>query len=174
MPKYKRKNTKKPYDRSISYENSTVKGKNAVLDSKEFCSKESPLRADSSEVDTPVESDTSSQCGFSGRGVIQCECCDLWYCNVCCGITEEALVLLGEVECLYFFYPPCEGEVFDVINKKNYKDSSIASSQKDFLSTVTDTISKVISDLQNAIQTTITSVADHVIKKPLLPKLNFN
>ena len=29
------------------------------------------------------------------------------------GITEEALVLLGEVECLHFFCSPCEGEAVD-------------------------------------------------------------
>lgn len=158
MPKYKSKNAKKPYDKSTSHETSAIKGKCAVLDARECRSKESPLQADPPKVVAPVEAGTCSQCQVSGRGLVQCECCDLWYCNVCCGITEDTLVLLGEAECLHFFCPPCEDEVFNLINKKNCEDSPITSSQKDILSVVTDTISKAISNLQSAMQTTITSL----------------
>ena len=146
MPKYKVKSTKKLYDKSTSRENSAPKDKCAVHEAKEGHLKESTLQneANPSKVVTTVESDICSQCQVSGCGLIQCECCDLWYCNVCCGITEEALVLLGVVECLHFFCP-CEGEVFKAVDRKVCEDSS-AISQKDFLSTITDIISKAIND----------------------------
>ena len=111
---------------------------------------------DSSKVVAPVELGICSQCQVSGCGLVQCECYDLWYCYVCCGITEEALVLLGEVECLHFFCSPCEGEVFKAIDKKNCEDSPTIS-QKDFLSTVTNAISKAINDVQSVMKETITS-----------------
>ena len=159
MPKYKVRNTKKPYDKPASHENSAHKDKSAVLEAKECHSKESPSQSvtDSSKLVTPLEPGICSQCQVSGCGLVQCECCDLWYCNVCCGITEEALVLFGEVECLHFFYSPCEGEVFQAVDKKNCEDSPTIS-QKDLLSTVTDTISKAINDLQSAMKETITSL----------------
>ena len=103
---------------------------------------------------TTVESGICSQCQVSGRGLIQCECRDSWYCNVCCGITEEALVSFGVVECLHFFGPPCEGEVFKAIDRRVCEDSS-AISQKDFLSTITNIISKAINDFQSVMKTTI-------------------
>ena len=40
---------------------------------------------------------------------------------VCYGITEEALVLLGEVECLHFFCSPCEGEAVLLLTRKIVK-----------------------------------------------------
>ena len=73
---------------------------------------------------------------------------------MCCGISEEAVVLLSEAECLHFFCPPCEGEVFNLVNKKTVNNSS----SNDIVSTVTDTISKAIRDLQAAMQTTISSL----------------
>ena len=71
---------------------SAPKDKCAVLEAKEGHLKESTLQteADPSKVVTTVESGICRQCQVSGRGLIQCECCDLWYCNVCCGITKEA------------------------------------------------------------------------------------
>ena len=161
MPKYKVKNTKKPYDKSTSHKNSAPKGKCASLEATECYSKESLLQtkmdSSHSKVVTPAEPGICSQCQVSGHGLAQCECCDLWYCNVCCGITEETLVLLGEVECLHFLCSPCEGEVFKAVDKKNSEDSPTIS-QKDFSSTVTDTISKAINDLQSVMKETITSL----------------
>lgn len=110
-----------------------------------------------SENDHEDEPGICNQCQASGRGLIQCECCDLWYCNLCSGITEEALVLLGDIECLHFFCFPCEGEVFKAVDRKGYEVSPVIS-QKDFLSTVTNTIFKAISELQSVMKATITSL----------------
>ena len=57
-----------------------------------------------------------------------------------------------------FVRPAKVSEVFNLINKKNDDNSSSNLGTNDILSTVTDTISKAISDLQTAIQTTITSL----------------
>ena len=68
------------------------------------------------------------------------------------------LTLLGEAEYLHFFCLPCEGRVFNLINKKNGNNSSSYLGSSDLLSTVTDTISKAIGDLQTGMQTTITGL----------------
>jgi len=96
------------------------------------------------------DSNTCSQCQASGLGLIQCECCDLWYCNVCCEISDEAFTLLTEAECLHFFCSSCEGKVFNLINKKSLDVSTAAGSQSNLLSAVTDTISISINNLQTA------------------------
>ena len=46
---------------------------------------------------------------------------DKAHCNVCCGITTEVLVLLGEIECLHFFCSPGEGEAFKAVDIKIVK-----------------------------------------------------
>ena len=122
MPKYyKGKNTKKPlYNKPASHKNGAVKGRSAASDTKECRSKVSQMKV----INAAAEPNICSQCKVSRRGLVQCECCELWYCNVCCGITEEALVLLGEAECLHFFCSPCKGEVFNLINKKNGDNST--------------------------------------------------
>jgi len=68
--------------------------------------------------------------------------------------------LLSEAECLHFFCSSCEGEVFNLINKKSPDVSTVACSQSGLLSAVTDTISTAINNLQTAMQATITSLLD--------------
>ena len=86
--------------------NNAVKGKGAASDIKDCRSnlkEPTTLQSDSSKAAMPVELSTCNRCQVSVRGLVQCECCNLWHCNVCCGITEDPLVLLGEAECLHFF-----------------------------------------------------------------------
>ena len=143
MPKYYKDKTNKkpPYVKPTSHVNVAAKDRTTVSDNKENRSKVSQTEA------LAEEPNICSQCQTTGRGLVQCECCDLWYCYVCCGISEEALVLLSEAECLHFFCPPCKGEVFNLVNKKTV---NLNSSSNDIVSTVTDTISKAIRDLQAA------------------------
>jgi len=148
MPKYKNKSIKNPpYDKSKS---SNTKGSH----SRETSQVGIIINA------SREDSNICSQCQASGRGLIQCECCDLWYCNVCCEISDEAFTLLSEVECLHFFCSSCEGKVFNFINKKSPDVSAAAGAQSDLLSAVTDTISIAINNLQTAMQGTITSLLD--------------
>jgi len=80
---------------------------------------------------------------------------------VCCEISDEAFTLLSEAKCLHFFCSSCEGEVFNLINKKSPDVSAAAGAQSDLLSAVTDTISIAINNLhQTAMQGTITSLLD--------------
>ena len=66
------------------------------------------------------------------------------------------MILLGLLN-VFLFCPPCEGEDFKAVDRKVCEDSSTIS-QKDFLLTVADIISKAINDLQSVINTTITSL----------------
>jgi len=148
MPKYKKKSIKKTLYNKLKSSNT----------------KKSCLRG-SSQVGIIInasreDSNICSQCQASGRGLIQCECCDLWYCNVCCEISDEAFTLLSEAECLHFFCSSCGGKVFNLINKKSPDVSATAGTQSDLLSAVTDTISIATNNIQTAMQATITSLLD--------------
>ena len=134
MPKYKNKSIKKtPYDKSKS--SNTKRSRSRQVEIVTNASRE--------------DSNTCSQCQASGLGLIQCECCDVWYCNMCCEISDEAFTLLSEAR-VHFFCSSCEGKVFNLINKKSLDVSTAAGSQSNLLSAVTDTISISINNLQTA------------------------
>jgi len=78
--------------------------------------KEWTEQGDSSQV---LQVECCSQCRDSSHGLLQCECCDLWYCSGCSKILEETMNVIGEVNSLHFFCLPCELEVFKLINKNS-------------------------------------------------------
>ena len=88
MPKYKNKGQKKPYNvaqsrvHNVKDKVSTLNANNAI-----------PLQ-------TPQTTKVfkCSQCNDGDNGLLQCECCNLWYCSDCCGISEEALAIIGEFD----------------------------------------------------------------------------
>ena len=55
-----------------------------------------------------------SQCNDSDNGLLQCKCCNLWYCSKCCGISEEALAIIGTYNGIYC--QPCDVQVSKIIN----------------------------------------------------------
>ena len=63
-----------------------------------------------------IEAFKCSQYNGSDNGLIQCECCNLWYCSKCCGISEEALAIIGEFDSLHWYCQPCDVEVSKAIN----------------------------------------------------------
>ena len=116
MPKYKVKNAKS------HTENSAPKVKYVILEPKECHLKESPLQTemDSSNYGTLVEPGICSQCQVSGRGLVQCEYCDIWYCDVYVELLKKLWYYLVKLN-VFIFCSPCEGEVFKAVDKKIVK-----------------------------------------------------
>ena len=56
------------------------------------------------------------QCNDSDNGLLQCECCNLWFCTKCYEIPEEALAIIGEFDSLHWYCQPCAVEVSKAIN----------------------------------------------------------
>ena len=85
MPKYKNKGQKKPYNAAQSRVHN-VKDKFLTLNTNNGTPLQTPQRA---------EVFKCSQFNDSDNGLLQCECYNLWYCSKYCGISEEALAVIG-------------------------------------------------------------------------------
>jgi len=70
---------------------------------------------DSEKVDSsqPLQTEYCSQCQDTSHGLLQCKCCDLWYCGGCSGIPEQTVNVIGEVDSLHFFCSPCEVKILN-------------------------------------------------------------
>jgi len=95
MLQYKNKKAKKPYDKCTSASNSKRLDTGVQESSK-----------DSEKVDSfqPLQAESCSQCRDTSRGLLQCECCDLWHCGGCCGIPEQTMNVISEVDSLHFLF----------------------------------------------------------------------
>ena len=91
MPKYKNKGQKKPYNVA----HSRVKDKVLELDANKWAPLQTPQTAE------------AFKCSDSDNGLLQCKCCDLWYCSKCCAISEEVLTIIGEFDSLHWYCQPC-------------------------------------------------------------------
>jgi len=156
MPKInKNKKAKKPYEKSSSSSNSKSSSSEAQEPPKET------EKGDSSRV---LQAECCSQCRDSSHGLLQCECCDLWYCSGCSGISEETMNVIGEVNSLQFFCLPCESEVFKLINKNS---ASITNQELITCNmTAAITVAIMIKGLQDALQNTLVSAISNQFNRP--------
>ena len=97
MARYKDKGQKKPYNVAHSRVHN-VKNKVLTLDANKWAPLQTPQTA---------EAFNCSQCNDSDNGLLQCKCCDLWYCSKCCAVSEEALTIIGEFDSLHWYCQPC-------------------------------------------------------------------
>ena len=103
MPKYKNRGQKNPYNVAQSRVHNV---KDKVL----------TLEANNGAFSQAAEVFKCSQCNDGDNVLLQCECCNLWYCTKCCGISEEALAIVGEFGSLHWYCQPCDMEVSKAIN----------------------------------------------------------
>ena len=94
-----------------------------------------------------------SQCNDTDNGLLQCECCNLWYYSKCCGISEEALAIIGEFDSLHWYCQPCDVEVSKIINT-DLPSNTMQNAQL--------AIGQQIEVLQNQLTGLMTKVNDHI------------
>ncbi len=91
-----------------------------------------------------------SQCQNTVSGFIQCESCNLHYYPKFCGISEEALSIIGDIESLHWFCQPCKVEVFKVVSS-----TSSGATQEAIISTVAEQFKNVIQETKECLKKTI-------------------
>ena len=96
-----------------------------------------------------------SQCNDGDNGLLQCECCNLWYCTKCCGISEEALAVIGEFDSLQWYCQPCDIEVSKAINT-GLSSSSNTTQDRQFA------IGQQIEVFQSQLTDLMTKVNEHI------------
>ena len=106
MSKYKKKISKKPYEKSQSIVHNTKK--------KVVLPKTSELNVEVIQSALQVESSSCSQRQCSDGDLLQCECCNLWHCSKYCQISDEAIAIIEEVDSIHWFCQPCKIEVFNL------------------------------------------------------------
>ena len=142
MPKYKNKGQKKPYNASQS----------RIQNAKE---KVSTLNANKGSTTQVTEVLKCSQCDDGDSGVVQCECCTLWYCSKCCGIPDEALAIIEDFDSLHWYCQPCVVEVSKAINASQL--TSLSTTQNPQIA-----IGQKIEALQSQLTGLMTKVNDHI------------
>jgi len=88
-------------------------------------------------------------------GIVQCECCALWWCSKCCGIPDEALAIIGDLDYLHWYCQPCDVEVSKAINAS--QSESLGATENPQIS-----IAQQIEALQSQLTGLMSKVNDHI------------
>jgi len=156
MPKInKNKKAKKPYEKSSSSNNAKSSSSGA---------QEPPKESEQVDSSQSIQAECCSQCRDSSRGLLQCECCNLWYCGGCSGIAEETMNVIGEIDCLHYFCSPCKLEVFKLMNNGESANLSSCETAVSEVSVVTSAITAAIKDFQDTLQNTLISTISQQFK----------
>jgi len=102
MLKFKNSNKKTPYGGKGSFQSTAAKDKpQAPSNSRQ------------------PETSTCDKCEKHTEHLIQCEFCVLWFCDMCSGLSEELLDIVGDIQSLHWFCCTCDGVVSDLVMNSN-------------------------------------------------------